>query len=110
MDEQEVQEQPMTERCENHGTLRAGRGIESLGELRAERPVDDRCEQVRPEGIQGRKGIREVSIKQLNYGYIVGVGCHNFAFETPDKLIEKLGEYLKDPQGTENKWFKGDLL
>jgi len=54
--------------------------------------------------------IRDVCVKQLNYGYIVTIGCHKFAIETPEKLIEKLGEYIKSPQETESKWFKGQLF
>jgi hypothetical protein len=40
----------------------------------------------------------------------VTIGCHKFAIETPEKLIEKLGEYIKSPQETESKWFKGQLF
>lgn len=57
-----------------------------------------------------RSQFRDVCVKQLNYGYIVTIGCHKFAIETPEKLIEKLGEYIKSPQETESKWFKGQLF
>jgi hypothetical protein len=35
--------------------------------------------------------IRDVKINQVNYGYIVKIGCHTFVFETAERLIEKLG-------------------
>lgn len=54
--------------------------------------------------------VRDVTISSLNRGYVVKVGCHSFAFETVDGFLLKLGEYLKDPIGTEDKWFKGELF
>lgn len=54
--------------------------------------------------------IRDVKINQVNYGYIVNIGCHTFAFETAERLIEKLGLYLKEPNKTERSWYQGTLL
>jgi hypothetical protein len=54
--------------------------------------------------------IRDVKINQVNYGYIVNIGCHTFAFETAERLIEKLGIYLKEPNKTERSWYQGTLL
>lgn len=54
--------------------------------------------------------IRQLSIRQLNKGYIVTVGCHEFAITDSKTLIKKLSEYIKDPQITEEKWFKGELF
>jgi hypothetical protein len=68
------------------------------------RPNDPR------EGCWEESKIRETRITQLNYGYLVNVGCQTFAFETVDKLIEKLGEYLKNPSQTEKDWYSGKLL
>lgn len=51
--------------------------------------------------------VRPISIEQLDYGYIVRVGCQNFAFETKHKLIDKLTEYLEDPKLVEKQWFSG---
>ena len=61
-------------------------------------------------GESGPGRVRDISISQVNYGYIVKVGCHTFAFETADRLIEKLGTYLKEPNKTESRWYKGTLL
>jgi len=41
---------------------------------------------------------------------MVNIGCHIFAFETPERLIEKLSEYITKPLETEEKWFKGELF
>ena len=54
--------------------------------------------------------IRNISIKQLNYGYIVEVGCHSFAIETHHKVMIHLGKYLADPKKTEEEWFEKKTL
>lgn len=54
--------------------------------------------------------IRDVRIEQLNYGYIVRVGCHSFAIETKEKLINLLSEYMGSPEITEKNWFNGSFL
>ena len=38
-----------------------------------------------------------VNIETLDFGYVVRVGCKSFAFETKEKMIEKLLEYLNNP-------------
>ncbi len=54
--------------------------------------------------------IRDIHIKEVHRGYIVDIGCHKFAISTGDELIKKLGEYVKSPSKTEEKWFKGELF
>jgi hypothetical protein len=54
--------------------------------------------------------IREIRISQLDFGYVVNVGCQSFAIESAEKLLEKLAEYIKEPAKTEEKWFKTRLL
>lgn len=51
-----------------------------------------------------------VTIKALNYGYVVEIGCQSFAIESNDKLIENLSKYLKNPKDVEKMWFNGELL
>lgn len=73
-----------------------------------EQPVAD-C----PENLQGfvsRYIGREIRICPLNVGYMVQMDCHRFAFENLEKLMLYLDMYLKDPKGTEEKWFAGKLL
>lgn len=48
--------------------------------------------------------IRDITITQLNHGYIVRVGCQTFAIENPSTLIAKLAEYINNPADTETKW------
>ena len=54
--------------------------------------------------------IREVSIRQVNYGYVVVVGCHTFAIESVAKLSEMLNTYLLKPNETEKQWYNGTLF
>lgn len=54
--------------------------------------------------------IREISIRQVNYGYIVNVGCHTFAIESVSKLSEMLNAYLLQPNATEKQWYDGTLF
>lgn len=54
--------------------------------------------------------IREISIRELNRGFIVNVGCHSFAISTSDELIRLITDYIKSPSDTEYKWFNGELL
>ena len=54
--------------------------------------------------------IREIHITQLNRGYVVEVGCHKFAISTTEELIDKLTKYIREPNITEDKWFKGNLF
>lgn len=54
--------------------------------------------------------MRTVSIRQLDHGYIVEVGCQAFAIENATSLIAKLSEYILAPQETEQKWVEGKLF
>ena len=54
--------------------------------------------------------IRQINIEELHHGYIVRVGCHNFAIETKAQLIAQLSAYIQEPSLTEKKWFDGKLL
>jgi hypothetical protein len=53
---------------------------------------------------------RDLTIKHLHHGYIVEVDCHRFAFETVDRMLKYVGEYLKDPIATEKKWWNKELF
>lgn len=52
---------------------------------------------------------RRIEIVQLNSGYNITVGCHQFAFETAEKMLKHLTDYLKNPQEVEKKWFSKKL-
>ena len=53
--------------------------------------------------------IRSINVEELNYGFIVTVGCHRFAIETGKKVSEMIGEYLKNPKEIEKKWFANEF-
>lgn len=80
-------------------------------------PMEERPE---PMGLYGataeeaparsNNGFRNISIRALNAGYIVDVGCHSFAIETKESLIDKLTQYINNPRATERKWDRGELF
>jgi len=63
-----------------------------------------------PDECVKRNKAREVRITQIDYGYIVKVGCQTLVFENMDTLIEKLTAYLKDPNAVEKKWMTEGIL
>lgn len=60
-------------------------------------------------GNSGLNHIRKFSVEQLEYGYLVKVGCHTFALERHTTVTRMIGEYLANPQETESKWFANEL-
>lgn len=60
--------------------------------------------------IRKSNKIRDIVIKQLDYGYTVVVGCQTFAIEDKTKLLINLEAYLGAPKETETRWLKDGLL
>lgn len=54
----------------------------------------------------GNYEFRDFSVKKLNYGYIITVGCHKFAIEDKKKVIKLISEYVDDPNKVESKWWE----
>lgn len=52
---------------------------------------------------------RPIQIEQLNHGYIVTVGCQNFAIENREALLHRLASYLSNPEQIEKEWQSGKL-
>lgn len=83
-----------------------------------DRPIDDRPTVIREaydgddfdEGGTIAPDLRDFSIKKLNYGYIVTIGCHKFAIETKENLAKQISEYILDPQKKEEEWFSKKTL
>lgn len=75
-----------------------------------EGPTEDRVD--RGEDLMERLTYeaRTVVIEPMHYGYVVKLDCHKFAFESADRALKYITEYLKDPQGTEQKWWKHELF
>jgi hypothetical protein len=67
------------------------------GEVMAPRPIEE-------------NNIRTISIRQLNHGYVVEVGCQTLAIESSSKLIALFAEYVANPQATEQKYREGKLI
>lgn len=63
-------------------------------------------------GILGppRQRGRTIKIEPQDYGYLVQVGCQSLVFESWEKLVQKLMEYLGNPTATERKYLAGELL
>lgn len=49
----------------------------------------------------------KMTIKQLNYGYIVSVGCQTLAIDSQVKLIKWMTEYIQNPMAVRKKWYDG---
>lgn len=51
--------------------------------------------------------MRTIEIRATaNNGFIVNVGCTNFAYTSKNKMIEDLTEYIRDPQAVEEEYNK----
>lgn len=51
-----------------------------------------------------------IQINQLDYGYVVNVGCKTFAIETPEKLLKYITEYINNPGEAEKKFYSKELF
>lgn len=74
----------------------------------AQGPEDDECAMEEPRPVRERP--RNIEIRPLDHGYLVRVGCQELAIESVDKLVDRLGEYLRDPHSTEVAYQNGQLL
>lgn len=54
--------------------------------------------------------IRGINITQVDHGYIVAVGCQTLVFEDRDILINKLSDYLRNPEVIEKKWMLENII
>ena len=54
--------------------------------------------------------IRSISVRQVDNGYVVSVGCQTLVFETAEKLSKYFDMYLKNPQKVEELHFKKELF
>lgn len=53
--------------------------------------------------------IRNISIEQLDHGYIVRVGCQSFAIENLRTVIKNIEQYMINPDDVEDKYLKGEF-
>ena len=70
------------------------------------------CEKVAEEPVipLERSRAREIRIRSLNRGYVVGIDCHDFAFEDLEKMLTYVNQYIRNPKKVEAMWFKGQLF
>lgn len=54
--------------------------------------------------------INEISISEVDRGYIVRVGCKTFAISSKTELMDLLIEYINNPKETEKKYYEGKLF
>ena len=52
----------------------------------------------------------EVSIRQVNNGFIVNVGCQTFAFEKFETASKYMAMYFENPSETLHKYYAGTLF
>lgn len=45
-----------------------------------------------------------IALRRVVNGYVVGVGCMEFVFNSFDELVSELREYHDDPRAAEKKW------
>ena len=48
----------------------------------------------------------EINIRFLNRGCVVGVGCKSIAFESVEKAMEEINNYVANPWEQQQKWRK----
>ena len=63
----------------------------------------DDCDQTEPPLAIG-KIARAITIRPINYGYVVTIGCQKFAIESYTKLVSLLEKYLANPRVVELDW------
>jgi hypothetical protein len=63
-----------------------------------------------PIDMNDRLAQYDINIKHVHNGFIVGVGCQTFVFESFDNVAKYMAIYYNDPQGTYEKHNKGELF
>jgi hypothetical protein len=56
------------------------------------------------------KKYRSAKIDVVANGFVVSIGCQTVVAETPEKLIELISDYLKDPVAAENKLMENSMV
>lgn len=61
-------------------------------------------------GMNDRLAQYDINIKHVHNGFIVGVGCQTFVFESFDKVAKYMAIYYDNPRGAYEKHYKGELF
>ena len=54
--------------------------------------------------------IRQITIEELDRGFIVRVGCTSFAISTKEDLLTQVNAYINNPKAVEQMWHDGNLF
>ena len=60
-----------------------------------------------PEFKNGRP--EEVIIRPLNHGFVVSVGCKQFALEDRKTVLSLISDYLENPKAMEERYSRGEI-
>ncbi len=82
----------------------SGRTTSHLDYVRPHEPVLTPAPEPAPDRIYS------TSIRQVDHGYLVEVGCKTFAIENSTKLISLLSAYLLQPGATQKLYEQGKLF
>lgn len=52
---------------------------------------------------------RGIQIQPINHGFLVKINCQEFAVESKEALLHRLGLYLSDPNKVEQDWMSGKI-
>ncbi len=75
----------------------------------APNPLGDRQETAPiPPRVEDR--IFNISIREVDHGYFVEVGCKTFAIESAERLMTLLNMYITSPAKIMEEFFKGKLF
>ncbi len=54
--------------------------------------------------------LRSISIRELDKGFLVNVGCQEIAISSKKDLLKYLKQYILHPQETETKYYNNTLF
>jgi len=54
--------------------------------------------------------MKDVIIKQMDYGFLVKIGCQTLCIESPKKLLKALKKYMKNPGAVEEQHMGGEFM
>lgn len=57
-----------------------------------------------------KQKIHSINIEELDYGYILRVGCKSFAFIDKQLMLDYLTKYMDNPYEMENKYYNNELF
>jgi len=90
--------------------IAAGRDSYYAGNAGTGQPQQLMAEAPAPTRDANYNKMKPINIQQMDYGFIVTVGCQTLAIENKTQLISKFIEYVNAPAETETKHLEGKLF